>query len=62
MNKTMKTMKTMYELKDCHGFTEDKAWLVGDSASAVVEFDNGDFKAFDSYDEASDWLWERGYR
>lgn len=55
-------MKTMYELKDCHGFTEDKAWLEGDSASAVVEFDNGDFKVFDSYDEASDWLWERGYR
>ena len=54
--------KTMYELKDCHGFTEDKAWLVGDSASAVVEFDNGEPMTFESYNEASDWLYERGYK
>lgn len=54
--------KTMYELKDCHGFTEDKAWLVGDDHTATVEFDNGEPMTFESYNEASDWLYERGYR
>ena len=50
------------ELQDYHGWTEDKAWVEGDDNGATVEFDNGDKMAFDNYYDATDWLWERGYR
>ena len=50
------------EKKDYHGWTEDKAWVVGNKLTATVEFDNGDPMRFSSYDEACDWLYERGYR
>lgn len=49
-------------LEDFHGWTEDKAYVVGDNNGAEVEFDNGDKMVFDSYHAACDWLWERGYR
>lgn len=54
--------KLLMEKKDCHGWTEDKAWVVGNKITATVEFDNGDPMRFASYDEACDWLYERGYR
>lgn len=54
--------KTLMEKNDCHGWTEDKAWVVGNALAATVEFDNGEPMEFPSYDEAVDWLYERGYR
>lgn len=52
----------LMELQDYHGWTEDKAWVVGDNNSATVEFDNYEPMFFSSFDEATDWLYERGYR
>lgn len=54
--------KTLMEKNDYHGWTEDKAWVVGNGLTATVEFDNGEPMRFASYDEACDWLYERGYR
>ena len=54
--------KILMEKKDYHGWTEDKAWVVGNKLTATVEFDNGEPMRFASYDEACDWLYERGYR
>ena len=54
--------KTLMEKKDFHGWTEDKAWVVGNELTATVEFDNDEPMQFSSYDEACDWLYERGYR
>lgn len=58
----MKKMTGLMELQDFHGWTEDKAWIVGDASGATVEFDNYPEMTFGSYDEAEDYLWERGYR
>lgn len=52
----------LMEKQDYHGWTEDKAWVVGDDNSATVEFDNDEPMTFGSFDEAFDWLYERGYR
>jgi hypothetical protein len=52
----------MMELQDFHGWTEDKAWVVGDASGATVEFDNYPTMTFGSYREAEDYLWDRGYR
>ena len=52
----------LMEKQDFHGWTEDKAWVVGDDNSAIVEFDDGETMTFGSYYDATDWLYERGYR
>ena len=52
----------LMEKQDYHGWTEDKAWVVGDDNSTTVEFDNDEPMTFGSFDEAFDWLYERGYR
>lgn len=49
----------LYEKQDFHGWTEDKAWATDDGK---IEFDDGSVMEFETADEASDWLWERGYR
>ena len=49
----------LYEKQDFHGWTEDKAWVTDDGK---VEFDDGSVMEFSTADEASDWLWERGYK
>lgn len=52
----------LFELKDFRGWTEDKAWLVGDNTYGVIEFDDGSQMQFGSYYEAEDWLYDRGYK
>ena len=54
--------RTLMEKHDFHGWTEDKAWVIGNGLTATVEFDNGEPMRFASFDEACDWLYERGYR
>lgn len=49
----------LYVYQDFHGWTEDHAWVTEDGK---VEFDDGSVMKFATADEASDWLWERGYR
>ena len=54
--------RRLMELNNYHGWTEDKAWAIGNGLAAKVEFDNREPMQFPSYDEACDWLYGRGYR
>lgn len=51
----------MFEKKDYHGWTEDKAWAIGDDSHAIIEFDDGDTMEFGDYYEATDYLYDMGY-